>query len=404
MPVNLRCCPSSSGSSFRRILPGVWLASLMLGFLLPARAAADPCAGLAHCQNLGPFTATVLKVNVTRQDKVTAYQGVRTTLRFTNVSRSPLILAYRDHSSRVTDNQGLSYRWSSKADGIGVVARNAADPQFELAPGESREASFEGVLQYSMRRQVAGDVFNHAITIVQLAGADGRRVREVRDHALGFSGLTATSGFAAAGRATGGVHAGPRAPSPNPGVAAASPGEACDGGAGSCQAQGPLVATVVRVNVTDSGNVTAYHGVRTTIRFKNVSERPLIIGYRSGSVTDSNGLVYRWSSKADGMGVVSARSADPQFRLAPGEAREAAFEGVLQYSRRGPPPGNVFQHDLTIAELEVVGASQVRTLREYALSFTNLRAGGASGSHAADARNPAQAVGTLVEAFKALKK
>jgi hypothetical protein len=409
--MNLRRCPSRDGRPVRRVLLGIFLSTLALASGSPARAAGAACAGVPNCQDLGAFTATVLKVNVTRQDKVTAYQGVKTTVRFTNVSRSPVILAYRDHSSAVTDNHGLPYRWSSKAYGIGVVSRDGADPQFELAPGESREAAFEGVLQYSMRRQVAGDVFTHDITIVQLASADGRRVREVRDHAISFSGLTATSGFAGGAPSPRGSDTGPAPMARSgtsggaaPGMASAAPRDGCDGATATCQAQGPLVATVVRVTVTDSGNVTAYHGVRTTVRFRNASDRPLILGYRSGVVTDSNGLVYRRSSKAEGIGTVSADAADTQFRLAPGEAREAAFEGVLQYSRRAQTPGDVFQHDLTIAELEVVGPRQVRTLHEYALSFTNLRASGGLVGRSGEASDPARAVGTLVEAFKAYKK
>jgi hypothetical protein len=375
-----------------------------LAAALPSHAAADPCAGVPHCQNLGPFTATVLKVNVTRQDKATAYQGVRTTVRFTNVGHAPIALAYRDHSSRVTDNNGLPYRWSSKADGIGLVTRDAADPQFQLAPGESRDAAFEGVLQYSLRRQVAGNVFTHEMTIVQLARVDGGRVREVRDHAVSFAGLTATAGFSGGPPAPRGVDAGPPAAFVAPAPSRHGTAAACDGAPGACQAQGPLVATVVRVTVSDSGNVTAYHGVRTTVRFRNASDRPLILGYRGGVLTDSNGLVYRWSNKAEGIGTVSAGAADAQFRLAPGEAREATFEGVLQYSRRGPPPGDVFQHDLTIAELEVVGPRQVRTVHEYALGFSNLRGGGAFAVREGQAKGPAPAVGTLVEAFKSFKK
>ena len=405
--------------SHRSIATALLLASsMLLGTALPACAAPDPCAGIPHCQNLGPFTATVLKVNVTRQDRTTAYQGVRTTVRFTNISRNPIVLAYRDHSSQVTDNKGLSYRWSAKAYGIGLVTRDSADPQFQLAPGESREAGFDGVLQYSMRSQVAGNVFQHDITIVQLVPQGGQRVREARDHAISFSGLTATSGYAGAAPpmpersdtpAVAMTPSGTPAATPAPAFApapSAMGGEGC-AGAPACQAQGPLVATVVRVNVTDNGNVTAYHGVRTTVRFKNVSDRPLILGYRSGVVTDNNGLVYRWSSKAAGIGVVTNGSADPQFQLAPGESREAAFEGVLQYSRRGNPPGNVFQHDLTIAQLEIVGPQQVRTRHEYALSFTDLRAsGGVGGTSGAtgDARSPVEAMNNVVNAIKKLNK
>jgi hypothetical protein len=170
------------------------LAALLAAAHLPA-AASGACGGTPNCSDLGPFTATVVKVNVTRQDNVTAYQGVRTTVRFTNTGSEPLILGYRDRSSSVTDNNGLAYRWSSKAHGIGTVSRNGADAQFRLAPGQSREAAFEGVLQYSMRRQVAGSVFTHDITLVELVPVGVNQLREARDHMLSFSGLTANTGF-----------------------------------------------------------------------------------------------------------------------------------------------------------------------------------------------------------------
>lgn len=375
--------------------------------------AAGPCDGRPHCQNLGPFTAAVVGVNVTRQDSTTAYQGVHTTIRFTNTGNKPLVLGYRDKTSAVSDNNGLAYRWSSKAIGMGVVSRGSADPQFQLAPGESREASFDGVLQYSLRRQVAGNVFQHDITLVQLALVGPQQVREVRDFALSFPQLRATSG-AGAGAAGGGVAMAPPALSPAGGPppatgAAPSPVAAGDGCAGvaACQVQGPVQASVVRVNVTDSGGVTAYHTVRTTVRFRNLGEQPLILGYRSksGAVSDNNGQAYRWSSKAEGIGLVDANVADPQFRLAPGEARDATFESTLQYSTRRAVPGNVFQHDLTVALLKIVGPSQVRATSDLAFSFPNLSAGGGLGGTAApSAAAHAQTASKVVDLFKNLKR
>jgi len=178
----------------------------------------------------------------------------------------------------------------------------------------------------------------------------------------------------------------------------------------ACQVQGPVQASVVRVNVTDSGGVTAYHTVRTTLRLRNLGEQALILGYRnkSGAVSDNNGLAYRWSSKADGIGLVDTNVADPQFRLAPGESREASFESTLQYSTRHSVPGNVFQHDLTIALLQIVGPSQVRATSDLAFSFANLSAsGGLTGlGNVANPPNApnAQTVNKVVDLFKSLKR
>jgi len=376
------------------------IAMLSMAAATASFAASDPCDGVPTCRNLGPFTATVVKVNVTRQDRVTAHQGVRTTVRFTNIGNRPLILGYRDHSSSVSDNNGLAYRWSSKAEGIGLVSGGSADAQFQLAPGESREASFEGVLQYNMRRQVAGTVFSHDITIVQLARPDGQHVREIRDHVLSFSNLTASSGFAAARTLpapSAEPGSPPGAPPPMPATAGA---DACTD-PGTCQAAGPIVASVVRVNVTRSGNVTAYQTVRTTVRFRNASNEPLILAYKqgSGSLNDETGLSYRKAFKAYGIGLVERGAADPQFRLEPGESREAAFEATLQFDVRGRSPGHVYSQDITIDQLAIAGPSQVRTQHEYALSFSNLTAADdVAGGTAAPALNK------VVDLFKGLKR
>lgn len=378
--------------------------------------AADACAGVPMCRDLGAFTATATAVNVTRQDTVTAYQGVRTTVRFTNVSDRALVLGYRDKSSAVSDDQGHAYRWASKAQGIGIVGRGVADPQFRLAPGESREAVFEGVLQYSLRREVAGRVFTHAFGIVQLAVPNGQQVREVREHAVSFDGLTASSGYQAppGGALARPGHAPPTAPAADPsGVpsAAPSPHVAPAGGdcpPGWCQRAGPIVARVVHVDVTRSGNVTAYQGVRTRIRFTNASDRPLVLAYRHGSAatSDETGQAYRWSFKATGIGVVDRGTADPQFRLAPGESREASFEAVLQYSVRRSQPGRVFTQNLTVALLDVVGPTQVRSAQELSLGFSNLTAGNLAAGGAAPGAggDPAQAVNQVVNLLKGLRK
>ena len=395
------------------LLSPLALAAALALSAVASSAHADACGGVPTCRDLGPFTASVVRVNVTRQDRTTAYQGVRTTVRFTNVSRQPIVLGYRDHSSAVTDDNGLAYRWSSKADGIGVVARGSADAQFRLAPGESREAAFEGVLQYSMRRQVAGKVFTHDITIVELAPVGAQQVRELRDHVVSFSNLTASGGYAA-GPSTGrdaalaSSQSPMQEPAPVPRGAlppvAGRPGGDCPA-TGACQAAGPLVANVVRVNVTRSGNVTAYQTVRATVRFTNVGDEPLILAYRqgSGAVSDETGRPYRWGFKASGIGVVERNGADPQFRLAPGESREAAFEATQQYDVRSVHPGNVFTMDMTMVQLAVVGAGQVRTLHDYALGFSNLHGAG-GGAAAEGAPNVAKAVNQVADLFKELKR
>lgn len=72
----------------------------------------ETVTGVLACQNLGPFLASATRVTLSRKDGPTAYVGVRTTVRFQNVSDRPLILAYRVGSQKVTDDKGLVYNWN----------------------------------------------------------------------------------------------------------------------------------------------------------------------------------------------------------------------------------------------------------------------------------------------------
>ncbi len=181
--------------------------AVLTALAAPAAHATPGCeaaGGVLACQNLGPFLASAVRVAVSRKDAPTAYVSVRTTVRFQNTSDRPLILAYRVGSQKLTDDQGLVYNWNrgsyelKSIAGIGLVTRDSADPQFVLAPGEARDASFEAVLQYSMRRQVPGRVYNHDLTIVQMEVASGRQVRMLRDYAVSFANLSAGAGAGAA--------------------------------------------------------------------------------------------------------------------------------------------------------------------------------------------------------------
>ncbi|MFA6262523.1 MAG: hypothetical protein WC760_13735 [Bacteroidia bacterium] len=155
----------------------------------PPPEGCDP--GVLACQALGGFVASAVRINVTRKDANTAYQGVRTTIRLFNHGPRPLVLAYREGSSRVSDDNGNVYGWRrAEVAGIGVVSRGKADAQFVLASGESREFSVDGVLQYSRARTVAGNVFTHDLTLVEMQPISPTQVRMVRDHLLSFTNLT----------------------------------------------------------------------------------------------------------------------------------------------------------------------------------------------------------------------
>lgn len=159
-----------------------------------AQGAGPGCAGGAlACQDLGGFAASALRINITRKDGATAYQGVRTTVRVHNTGDKPLVLGYREGSNRISDDQGNVYTFRKPTvAGIGIVGRQGADGQFALAPGQAREFSLEGVLQYASQRTVAGKVFTHDFTLVEMQAVSATQLRLVRDHAVSFPELAAT--------------------------------------------------------------------------------------------------------------------------------------------------------------------------------------------------------------------
>lgn len=141
-----------------------------------------------------------------------------------------------------------------------------------------------------------------------------------------------------------------------------------------CSVTGPFMAEVAKVSSSRSGN---RYVVRTTLRFTNLSDRPIMLGYkaRSGSVTDELGNRYanegNEPSRVSGIGYVTSSDADPQFVLGPGQSRSASFESWL-WIYRGTRLGTVWSYHLTIDLLEVLPSRQVRAVREYSVGFTDL--------------------------------
>jgi hypothetical protein len=408
---------------------------------LPATAHANACAGLARCFDAGPFAAEVVQVVTAKADGTTAYHTVRVTLRLRNVSKEPLILAYRLGSGVLIDSNGNRYGYfSNRADrvsGIGIVQAGSADTHFQLAPGEARNATFENTIQYSPARTVLGSTYNYDLVIEQLALIGGQQVRTVRAHAIGFAGLTPMTPSAAAPRAPAAAPSGPvavvatapaqttttatptptePAPAPSTGTPPAAPAaDPCAPAPNSCVNAGPFIADVAQVSISKQDGVTAYQTVRITLRIRNVSAQPLTLAYRLGTgvLIDDRGNRYNYFNhkpqRVSGIGIVQAGSADAQFRLAPGQSRNATFENVIQYSSRRTVLGNAYNYDLVLAQLEALSPTQVRTVRDYALNYTNLTQMTASapalpGSLPPAADEAAQTVQKAVDFFKALTK
>jgi hypothetical protein len=78
--------------------------------------------------------------------------------------------------------------------------------------------------------------------------------------------------------------------------------------------------------------------------------------------------------------MVTGRSADTQFQLAPGQSRSATF-GIIRFNA-APPIGDHWNYDVVIEEVEIQPGQVVRSVRQNSLTFANLSAGSFSASAA----------------------
>ncbi len=201
-------------------------------------------------------------------------------------------------------------------------------------------------------------------------------------------------------------------------AASAQPVDPC-GGSPRCFAAGTFVVEIVGVTPSAMTPGAKYHTVALDVRFRNVSDQPVILGYRksSSSGTDNFGNGFAWGrpgthdTSAKGIGYVDGRSADLQFSLAPGQSRNASF-GLIRFNPV-PPIGTAFGWNVVIDELELLPGQQIRSIRQNSVSFRNLApgtyaataagatsAGAAPASGAAAATQAIEAAGKLIDLFK----
>ena len=181
------------------------------------------------------------------------------------------------------------------------------------------------------------------------------------------------------------------------GPATAAADDPCAGDS-HCFNAGTFIAQIVQVSPSAMGNGARNHTVTFNVRFRNISDKPIILAYRVGSSAgmDDFGNAYAYGrpnhdASAQGIGMVDGRNADPQFTLTPGQARNAMF-AMIRFNARAPV-GTAFSYHLVIEELGVIADAthSLHTLRQNSLSFSNLTAGTMAAATSADlpATNPA---------------
>jgi hypothetical protein len=155
--------------------------------------AANLCAGKTQCYDAGRFSATVTSLT---ESKPGENDIVTLTIRFTNATTQPLILAYKYKSSSMIDNLGNRYYWGRagsgdrSVQGIGVINGSKVDPSFALQPGESRDARFT-VVRYGVGKNAAiGTSFTYDVALEQLELLSTQQIRKTREYAVHIENLT----------------------------------------------------------------------------------------------------------------------------------------------------------------------------------------------------------------------
>jgi len=97
---------------------------------------------------------------------------------------------YHRVSNFTFDDQGNRYAfgtagtYDTSVKGIGIVSGQKADPQFTLAPGESRDVQFTVLRRVG--REVAGTKLTYYVALVQLEILPSNQIRSVRQYSLTF--------------------------------------------------------------------------------------------------------------------------------------------------------------------------------------------------------------------------
>jgi len=137
--------------------------------------------------NAGPFTAEITRSKFGRSGR---WNTVEMTMRIKNTSDKDIILAYEAGSSFAVDDQGNRYGYgvagsSDKGtSGIGLASDGKADPQFVLAPGESKDARFTVIRGDS--KDVLGTELVYYVALEELEILPSKQIREIRQFSLTF--------------------------------------------------------------------------------------------------------------------------------------------------------------------------------------------------------------------------
>jgi len=358
------------------------------------------CGGQPLCSETSSFAAVITDFRTSKSGR---YRILSSTVRLQNKLNHPLVLGYVHNSAIAIDDQGNRYADPSDANvrGIGIIGSRDVDTKFILQAGEASDARFE--LFWEPGRELVGLNFGMDLSVREINPLPGNQLRLGQEHAIHFRGL---SNNAATSAARPGSTIPVSAPGPSPVSASAVPEVDMCEGKSRCYGAGPFTAEVVQLTYSPSSGRQRNYLIRMNIKFRNVSNQPLILGYKTGtsSIIDNEGNRFYWGTagthdtSATGIGLVEGRNADPQFVLNPGESRSAAF-GLFRRPDHNRI-GTSYTYDVVISQLELLPGDQIRTVRDYSLNIPDMTASSGSGSVVPTADNLNNSIQKLGSIFK----
>jgi hypothetical protein len=365
----------------------LWIVAISLAITTAgsAFAATPKCAAQTSCVENRSFVATVTGVRTSKQGST---RVLTATVRFENKTAKPLTIGYVKDSGIAMDELGNRYLvpGANAVRAIGEISGTAFDPKFTLQPGEGSDARFELSWDAGTTKAKAGAAFELDLAIREIASTGPDQFKLAQEHALHFDSLGQKT---AAGPAVAAAHAAPTDP--------------C-AGSSRCYNAGAFIAEVMQVSPTAMAAGVRHHAVALNIRFRNISDKPIILAYQSGSSAglDNFGNTFHWGragthdTSVKGMGIVTGRSADTQFQLAPGQTRNATFN-LWRYNAR-PPIGESWKYDVVIEEIEIQPGQVVKSVRQNSLNFTDLAPGSYKGAHVATSGSTGSSGASATEA------
>jgi hypothetical protein len=337
----------------QRLVPFAFSFSIRIRVVF-ALAAALSAAAIANAPEAGGQTVTrvenpAFSATVTSVETSPGSNGLRfltASVHLHNRTKQPLVLGVEASKVSATDDRRNSYAGTTVR-GLGEVAGTRVDPKFVLPPDGGGDALFE-MRWRADRSSIFGTTFDLTLPIRVIVPLEGEQIKLGTEHLMTFTCLK--SGYVA-----------------TPGGSDSLPENAVDAG--------PFTVQISRLTPSVAGR---WHVATLAARIRNTSKKPLILAYESTSSygIDDQGNRYGYGTpgthdtSVSGIGMLTSLKADPQFTLAPGESRDVQFKVI--HARGREEAGTRLTYYVALAQLEVLPSSQIRTVRQYSLTFPRL--------------------------------